>query len=845
MPIKCPRCSHENPDNTNYCGKCSASLDSPGPAGEARTKTLEVRDLGLKTGTILAGRYEIIEPLGRGGMGKVYKAHDLEVNEDVALKVIRPEIADNPRIIQRFQNELKLARKISHRNVCRMFDLGRDGATQYITMEFIPGEDLKTTIRRIGPVTVRKAVDIGKQICQGLSEAHGLGIIHRDLKPSNIIIDTEGNVRIMDFGIALSRETEGITDPGTVPGTVEYLAPEQLSGKRPDASSDIYSLGVILYEMVTGRLPFRGDSTYGVAVEHLTGTPRDPMESNPDVPAALSRLILKCLARDPAKRFHQASEVCAELSRVEQQLPRHVGTSFLRRPREAIRSRPAVKWILAAGLTLAVVAAVYFIGRGGGSPPPPPPPANSLIVLPFRNLSLVGEEKELWPKALYQVIRSLNQSAGLRVVPYETCIQYKDTVLSDVEVAKKHGVTYILKGSMTRKDGNAVLEVELRRARPDEVLFSQAYPSPSEKDFMRALDDLVPTVALKLGVQIAPDRVKPLPTDPQARTFYDYGLRLQEDYFSSSRPAAFEPCISYFKKALAIEPRSAIILWQLGITYETRFNREKEAADEKLMLDYWQQAYEQDQGLAETNLGMGWLHFNREDHAKAFGFFKRAMELDSNSADVNFHVGAFLRSLGLYEQARKHYSRALVLNPVPGDFAVWHQVLADCDSQLGDVREAADLLRTAMGVSADAGVTLQYAVCLIQLGQFGPAAEAIALAQTRGAEPARIRRHQALLASAAGRREEALGLVKGESVTANQIVIDVQALLGLKDRALQGIQSTLGEKGFQKYRWYPYNYLALKNNPFFDGLRGDTEFTSILEKEKAVFEDRLRKFGAL
>lgn len=231
MPIKCPRCSHENPDNTNYCGKCSASLDSPGPAGEARTKTLEVRDLGLKTGTILAGRYEIIEPLGRGGMGKVYKAHDLEVNEDVALKVIRPEIADNPRIIQRFQNELKLARKISHRNVCRMFDLGRDGATQYITMEFIPGEDLKTTIRRIGPVTVRKAVDIGKQICQGLSEAHGLGIIHRDLKPSNIIIDTEGNVRIMDFGIALSRETEGITDPGTVPGTVEYLAPEQLSGK--------------------------------------------------------------------------------------------------------------------------------------------------------------------------------------------------------------------------------------------------------------------------------------------------------------------------------------------------------------------------------------------------------------------------------------------------------------------------------------------------------------------------------------------------------------------------------------------------------------------------------------
>ncbi len=252
MTNECPKCQTENTSDSQFCKKCATPLLHDMEITESFTKTLETPIQELTTGSTFAGRYQIIEELGKGGMGRVYKALDKETNEKIALKLIKPEIASDKKTIERFRNELTTARKIGHRNVCRMYDLNKDKDNYYITMEYVSGGDLKRFIRRSKRLDMETAISIAKQICEGLAEAHNLGIVHRDLKPNNIMIDDNGNARIMDFGIARMVKGKGITGSGVMIGTPEYMSPEQVEAKEIDQRSDIYSLGVVLYEMTTG-----------------------------------------------------------------------------------------------------------------------------------------------------------------------------------------------------------------------------------------------------------------------------------------------------------------------------------------------------------------------------------------------------------------------------------------------------------------------------------------------------------------------------------------------------------------------------------------------------------------
>ena len=210
--MKCPTCHSANPETVKFCGECGTPLPASTPQGhrsDAPRKPLKRPSESSTTGATFAGRYQVIEELGHGGMGRVYKVFDTDIKEKIALKLLRPEIALDKETVERFSNELKLARKISHRNVCRMFDLGKAEGTTFITMEFVPGEDLKRLIRKMGQLGPGRAVSIAKQVCEGLMEAHHLGVVHRDLKPQNIMVDEDGNARIMDFGIARSLRGQG------------------------------------------------------------------------------------------------------------------------------------------------------------------------------------------------------------------------------------------------------------------------------------------------------------------------------------------------------------------------------------------------------------------------------------------------------------------------------------------------------------------------------------------------------------------------------------------------------------------------------------------------------------
>ena len=321
MATHCPKCKAENADESKFCNECGLQFDSMDQMPAPPTQTLEVPKEELTTGSTFAGRYQIIEELGKGGMGKVYKAHDKEIKEKVVLKLLKPEISADTKTVERFQNELKFARKIVHKNVGRMYDLGKEKGSYYITMEYVEGQDLKKLIRQSRQLTVGTSISIAKQICEGLKEAHRIGVVHIDLKPSNIMVDEEGNVRIMDFGIARSLKEKGITGAGVMIGTPEYMSPEQVEGKETDQRSDIYSLGVILYEMVTGCVPFEGDTALSVAIKHKTEEPKDPKELNTQISEDLSRMILKCLEKDKEKRYQNVEEIHSELANLEKGLP--------------------------------------------------------------------------------------------------------------------------------------------------------------------------------------------------------------------------------------------------------------------------------------------------------------------------------------------------------------------------------------------------------------------------------------------------------------------------------------------------------------------------------------------
>ena len=358
MAIKCRKCDAENTSDSQFCKECATPL--PHSDDISITKTLETPIEELTKGSTFAGRYQIIEELGKGGMGKVYKALDKEINEEVAIKFLKPEIASDEKTIERFRSELKFARKISHKNVCRMYHLAKEEDTFYLTMEYVSGEDLKSFIRSKGKLTEKKAISIAKQVCEGLAEAHELGIIHRDLKPQNIMIDSKDNAKIMDFGIARSVEAKGVTQTGIIIGTPDYMSPEQVESKEVDQRSDIYSMGIILYEMVTGSIPFRGETALSVALKHKAQIPKDPRKLNPKVSESLSRLILVCMEKDRERRYQTAEDLLADLRNVEEGLP--LGTKIRPRRKTFVTTLIRNKLFIPASavIVLAIVAIMIW-----------------------------------------------------------------------------------------------------------------------------------------------------------------------------------------------------------------------------------------------------------------------------------------------------------------------------------------------------------------------------------------------------------------------------------------------------------------------------------------------------
>jgi serine/threonine protein kinase len=283
-------------------------ITSPSPAGVSQMPTTF-----MNVASALEARFQILKELGRGGMGIVFQAHDKELKEQVAIKILSPILSTNSDALARLKREVSAARRVTHPNVIRIHDLSEMNGLHFVTMEYFYGQNLKEYIKVNGALSNMKAWQIAEQICEGLEAAHRGGIIHRDLKSQNIIINTAGQIKIIDFGLAHTTQMEGLTATGLIMGTPEYMAPEQVAGKRVDERADIYSLGIILYELFTGKVPFTGDSAIGVGFMQMKEDPKPPREINPQISAEVERIILKALQKEPSARYSAVSELKSDL----------------------------------------------------------------------------------------------------------------------------------------------------------------------------------------------------------------------------------------------------------------------------------------------------------------------------------------------------------------------------------------------------------------------------------------------------------------------------------------------------------------------------------------------------
>jgi len=335
----------------------------------------------LKAGTLLAGRYEILLLLGRGGMGAVYKARDLELDRFVALKLIRPELARNPEVLRRFKQELILARQVTHKNVIRIFDLGQSDGIKFITMDFVEGQDLRSILREKGKIPPSESATIMLQICRALEAAHAEGVIHRDLKPQNIMLDRNGRVHVMDFGIARSAYLPGMTETGALIGTPEYMSPEQARGEKLDERSDVFSLGVIFYEILTGKSPYYADTPLATLWKRMQEKAAPPVDLDPSLPRKLSDIVVKAVEIEPEKRFATAREMAQELEIWRGPTAEGSGV-FL--PVSVPRTAGYWKYASAVLGILLVVAVIAFRLKGPAKPAQVHPPV-SVLVADFSN----------------------------------------------------------------------------------------------------------------------------------------------------------------------------------------------------------------------------------------------------------------------------------------------------------------------------------------------------------------------------------------------------------------------------------------------------------------------------
>ena len=642
-------------------------------------------------------RYKITGMLGEGGMGVVYRAEDSELGREVALKLLPPEMADNPKRLERFRREAKAVAALNHPNIVTIYSIESVDATHFLTMELVEGESLNNIIPP-GGLPLAKVFDIAIPLADALSSAHERGIVHRDFKPANVMVTGKNRIKVLDFGLAklvedpdaksgepaLTAVPTELTAEGIVMGTAPYMSPEQVEGLAVDHRTDIFSLGIVLYEMATGRRPFAGDTSAALVSSILRDTPPTVTEINESLPRHLARIIQHCLEKDLEARYQSAKDVRNELKSLRREVDSGVvttgsGPTSISSAPKSTGTRRYGLWTAVGLAAIVILAAGWWLGRGSERPSSVESQkgaaggANaaaaargdmpSVAVLPFANLSADPDNEYFTDGLTEELISALANVEGLRIPARTSVYALKGTNLDIHEIGRRLGVDNILEGSVRKAGDQLRISAQLIKVADGFNLWSETYDRELSDVFV-IQGEIADSIVEALQLTLSPVEKQALrserTTDFKAYEFY---LRGRGHYRRRTR-TDFESAREMFSKAIEIDSGYALAWAGLADTY-TEFWRSYESTEENLVKaeEASREAVELDPNLAEAHASRGFALGQRRLYDEAAEAFRRAMELNPRLFEAYYYYGTMAFSAGRLETAAEMFERASGVAP--------------------------------------------------------------------------------------------------------------------------------------------------------------------------------------